>query len=435
MNEAFYSILLFILLLGCSAFFSGSEAAFFSLSPADIKKMREKQPQSGRIRRVISLLEKPKRLLSSILIGNTIVNVAASTVAVLFVSRFITGGENTVAGSILLILVIAVCIILLGEIFPKIIAIRLKQQVAEWVSLPVRGLVLALLPASFLFEKITKGLTVLFRLKGESAFVNQEELKTLFEIGEEQGALDTTEREMIHSIFEFRETMAREIMVPRMDMVCIDQDASFRDALALLAEKKHSRIPVFRETVDNIVGILYVKDLLPVLHEKHFDLKEVMRKAYFVPGSKYIDELLREFQTERTHMAIVVDEYCGTAGLITLEDVIEEIVGDIRDEHDREAPLIRRLSSQSWMADGKIAIHDLNERMGLDLPGGEDYESLGGFILNRVGSIPEEKDVIEYGGYRFVIEKIHRQRIKKVRIIRGEPAQSASREQRQGMNE
>jgi len=303
------------------------------------------------------------------------------------------------------------------------------------VSLPVRGLVLALLPASFLFEKITKGLTVLFRLKGESAFVNQEELKTLFEIGEEQGALDTTEREMIHSIFEFRETMAREIMVPRMDMVCIDQDASFRDALALLAEKKHSRIPVFRETVDNIVGILYVKDLLPVLHEKHFDLKEVMRKAYFVPGSKYIDELLREFQTERTHMAIVVDEYGGTAGLITLEDVIEEIVGDIRDEHDREAPLIRRLSSQSWMADGKIAIHDLNERMGLDLPGGEDYESLGGFILNRVGSIPEEKDVIEYGGYRFVIEKIHRQRIKKVRIIRGEPAQSASREQRQGMNE
>ncbi|MBN1895819.1 HlyC/CorC family transporter [bacterium] len=435
MNAAWSYILLFVLLLGLSAFFSGSEAAFFSLSPLDIKKIREKQLKSGRIRRVVRLLEKPKRLLSSILMGNTVVNVAASTVAVLFVNRFITGGKNTVTGSILLVLAIAVCIILLGEILPKIVAIRLKHQVVEWVSLPVLGLMLALFPFSYVFEKIMKGFTVLFRLKGESAFVNQEELKTLFEIGEEQGTLDATEREMIHSIFEFRETMAKEIMVPRMDMVCIDQDASFRDALALLDEKKHSRIPVFRETVDNIVGILYVKDLLSMLHDKQFDLKGVMRKAYFVPGSKYIDELLREFQTERTHMAIVVDEYGGTAGLITLEDVIEEIVGDIRDEHDRETPLIRRISGQSWMAEGKIAIDELNERMGLNLPSGEDYESLGGFILNRVGSIPEEKDVIEYEGYRFVIEKIHRQRIRKIRIIRGEPVQPASRDQKQGMKE
>jgi putative hemolysin len=205
-----------------------------------------------------------------------------------------------------------------------------------------------------------------------------------------------------------------------MDMVCVEKDTPIQDILTLVKEKGHSRIPVYNEKVDNISGILFVKDLLPYMRGKKEvpELLNLVRKAYFVPESKMIDELLREFQKERNHMAIVVDEYGGTAGLITLEDVIEEIVGEIRDEYDKETPLVKQIEKNVWLVDGKINIEDLNESLGLSIPTEEDYESLGGFIFSQIGRIPQEKEEVHYQNLHLIVEKVQRQRIKKVRLVR-----------------
>ncbi|MBN2030146.1 HlyC/CorC family transporter [bacterium] len=412
--------ILFVVLILLSAFFSGSEAAYFSISKLDKNHLQEQDNKSGSAIRVLKLLDKPKRLLMSILIGNTIVNVAAATIAALFTHRYLNVGMmGTGSGIIIEIGVVTMVILIFSEVSPKVFAVRQSIRFAQLVALPLMGVVKIFSPFSKLFEKLADRLSSLFRVHGEAPFVDHDDLITLFKLGEEKGALDQDEREMIHSIFEFRDTAVKEIMVPRMDMVCADKTASIEEILTLVKEKGHSRIPIYNETVDDIVGILFVKDLLPYKKdEKEIPgLASLVRKAYFVPESKMIDELLKEFQRERIHMAIVVDEYGGTAGLITLEDVIEEIVGEIRDEYDSEKPLIQKINDTNWIVDGKINIEELNDTLNLEIPSEEDYESLGGFIFSLMGRIPNEKEEIKYQKLKLVIEKVLRQRIKKVRIV------------------
>jgi len=413
------SVILYVILLFLSGFFSGSESAYFSLSQADIRHFRERKNKSKSAARVVKLLENPRRLLSAILIGNTIVNVAAATIAALLSSRLLPEESMADWGVFLVIGVVTLSILLFSEIAPKIFAIRTSQRFVVLVSIPLRMVVYFLAPVTLVFEWITNTINRLMGYEKEVPFVNEDELRALIEVGEQKGTLDQAEREMIHSIFEFRETFAKEIMVPRMDMICIDQTTSVEEVLAIVKAKGHSRIPVYNENVDNVIGILYVKDLLPYMNKGKAlpKLTEMVRRPYFVPEIKMIDELLREFQKERIHMAIVVDEYGGTAGMITLEDVIEEIVGDIRDEYDREISLIQQIDDQTWSADGKIDIEDLNEKLDLDLPTEEDFESLGGFIFSQLGKIPQDKDSIQYKQYTFIVEKVQRQRIKKVRIV------------------
>jgi gliding motility-associated protein GldE len=413
-------ILLFIFFLLLSSFFSSSEAAYFSLSQNEVQKLQEEEEKSKSARRAIRLLQKSKRLLSSILIGNTIVNVAAATVAALFFNRFIFNGTMKGSKVFIEIVIVALIILFFSEISPKVLALKHASSYARNISLILTFVIKIFTPLSFLFERLTHWIMVLFKIRKEPLFINEEELKTFIEVGEEKGTLDQTEREMIHSIFEFRDTLVKEVMVPRMDMVCLEKSTSFEKVLISVKEKGHSRIPVYSENVDNIVGILFVKDLFSyVNNEKEMpNLFNLLRKAYFVPENKLIDELLKEFQKERTHMAIVVDEYGGTAGLITLEDVIEEIVGEIRDEYDKEKPLIRQEDVNTWIVDAKIDIEDLNETLGLTIPTEEDYESLGGFIFHLLGRIPQENEKILYQDYSLIVEKILRQRIKMVRIIR-----------------
>ena len=227
---------------------------------------------------------------------------------------------------------------------------------------------------------------------------------------------------MINSIFKFSDTTVKEVMVPRMDMVVLEKNAPYDEVIKLLKQKGHSRIPVYDEDVDKIVGILFVKNLLEYKNnKKKFDnLVNLAKKPYYVPETKKIDELLREFQKERIHLAIVVDEYGGTAGLITLEDVIEEIVGEIQDEYDNEKALINKIDNTTWLVDGKIGIEELNERIGFDLPTEDEYESLGGFILNKLRRIPETNEEITYKGFIFTIDSLFERRIKKVRIKKRE---------------
>ena len=356
-----------------------------------------------------------------ILVGNTVVNVAAATVAALFTSRFIPEeGLGASSGILLEIIVVTLVILVFSEVTPKVFAVKQASRFALRVSLPLMAVVRVLTPVSFLFEKATQGVSSLIGVSKEAPFLNEEELKTLFEVSEEKGALDSSEREMIHSIFEFRETMVKEVMVPRMDMVRVEKDTPIDRVLAIVKEKGHSRIPVYDGKVDNIVGILVVKDLLPYMRGKREipELLDLVRKAYFVPESKMIDELLREFQKERIHMAIVVDEYGGTAGLVTLEDVIEEIVGEIRDEYDKEKPLFREIDERTWIIEGKIDIEELNDALDFHIPTEEDFESLGGFIFHLLGRIPQEKEKVEYEDLLLTVEKVRRQRIEKVRVER-----------------
>ncbi|RMF58153.1 MAG: HlyC/CorC family transporter [Calditrichaeota bacterium] len=234
-------------------------------------------------------------------------------------------------------------------------------------------------------------------------------------------ALEDAERAMIHSIFEFGDTEVHEIMVPRTDMVCVEENTDFETLVKLIDERGHSRIPLYSEGVDNILGVIHVKDLLPYMTSEKVSrpaLKELARPAYFVPETKKLGTLLKEFQRDKHHMAIVVDEYGGTAGLITLEDIIEEIVGDIQDEYDKEPPLYRKLDDQNYIIDAKIDLHELNEKLNFDLPTEGEYESLGGFILSLTGYVPDEKEVVTYGNYTFFIEKVDRNRIRRVKLTR-----------------
>jgi len=424
--ESWLSIALFVLLIILSAFFSGSESAYFSFSQIDLQKLREDKGKSRSVKRILTLMERPRRLLMSILIGNTVVNVAAATVAALFTSQLLPEARTTRSQAILVeIVVVTLVILIFSEVSPKVFAVRQAFRFATRVSLPLRWIVKVLTPFSAMFEKMTGGVSFILGVQKEAQFVDKEEFKALFDMGEEKGTLDTSEREMIHSIFEFRDTMVKEVMVPRIDMVCVETNTPIDAILDLVREKGHSRIPVYDEKVDNIVGILFVKDLLPYMKGKKEipGLLDLVRKTYFVPESKMIDELMREFQRERIHMAIVVDEYGGTAGLITLEDVIEEIVGEIRDEYDKETPLIRQVEDNEWLIDGKIDIEDLNDQLNLNIPTEEDYESLGGFIFSLMGRIPSEKEELEYQNYMLIIEKVQKQRIKKVRMIQGPSGQ------------
>jgi len=386
-----------------------------------LERLREDKDKSRRGKRILILMEKPRRLLMCILIGNTIVNVAAATVAALFVSRQMPRGYTS-QGTILLLQIVVVTLVILvfSEVSPKVFAVKQAFGFASRVSLPLKWFVRVLTPVSMIFEKMTGGVSFILGVHKEASFVDKDEFKALFEVGEEKGTLDSAEREMIHSIFEFRGTTVKEVMVPRMDMVCVEKDTPIEEILNLVKEKGHSRIPIYSEKIDNIVGILFVKDLLPYMNgEKEIPgLLDLVRKTYFVPESKMIDELMREFQRERIHMAIVVDEYGGTAGLVTLEDVLEEIVGEIRDEYDKETPLIRQVEENVWLIEGKIDIEDINESLDLNISTEEDYESLGGLIFSLLGRIPQEKEEVQYQNYRMIIEKVHRQRIKKVRMIR-----------------
>jgi len=415
------SITIFIILVLLSAFFSGSESAYFSISQVELGRLEERKDKTRPVKRVLVLLSKPRRLLMSILIGNTVVNVAAATVAALFINGFVQRGElESRIGILLEIVVVTIIILIFSEVTPKIVAVRKPVQFACKASFFFVWFVKMLIPVSFILEKLTTTVHSLMGVKKEAPFVNQQEFKTLFEVGEDDGVLDRNEREMISSIFEFHETMVKEVMVPRTDMVTVEKNTPIKEIMKIVKEKGHSRIPVYEEKIDNIIGILFVKDLLPYMikNKEVVRLPDMLRKAYFVPESKMIDELLREFQRERIHMAIVVDEYGGTAGLVTMEDVIEEIVGEIRDEYDQEKPLLRKIDEYSWIVDGKIDIEDMNEALNLNIPAEEAYESMGGFIFSLLGRIPKEKEEINYKDLLLIVEKVEGQRIKKVRVVK-----------------
>jgi len=417
-----FYFLVFVILFLLSAFFSSSETAFFSHSSADIEKIKKKSESSAR--QVVQLLEHPQKLLISIVVGNTIVNITAASLAALLtiqISKYYNIDENIALA--ISVIVVTIIILIFSEIIPKVAAVKNPYKLAERFVFPLTIFYYFLSPITGILNLLTQGLTKLLKLTKSKALLSEDELKTLVDFGEEKGTLEQDEKEMIHSIFEFGETSVKEIMIPRIDIICISTSDSINDLLNLIKGNLHSRIPVYKDRIDNIVGIVYARDLLPLINKRKtqdISIKDLTRPAYFVPEQKMIDDLLREFQSEKIHMAIVVDEYGGTSGLVTLEDIIEEIVGEIQDEYDSEQPLYHKINENVFLVDGSMPLEEINEELNLDLPTEEGVETIGGFLFGLFGSVPKQKEVAKYNGYEFIIEKIVERRIKQVRILRKE---------------
>lgn len=409
------NLLALIVLIILSAFFSGSETALMSVNRVRIRELANRGDKKAKL--VDNLLNNHTRLLTTILIGNNLVNIAASAIATsLAITLFGSKGVGIATG------VVTLVVLIFGEITPKSIgnkrAVRFSKFVAPyiyWLERILSPLIsfLALLIRFFIGE----------RNLISTPFLSEEEIRRFVNVSEEEGIIKKTERKMINSIFEFDDTTVKEVMVPRIDMVCINEDVELSECIRLAVEKGHSRIPVYQETVDRITGVIYVKDLLKLLTEsdRKVSLTDFLRPAYFIPESKKISQLLAEMKKKKVHMAIVLDEYGGTAGLITIEDLLEEIVGDIQDEYDLEPKQIEMINERELLVDGRVDLDELNEILPEPLMEDEDYETISGFILYKLGYLPGEGEKIELDDLIIQVDEIREHSIRKIRIFSDKP--------------
>ncbi|WP_343098499.1 HlyC/CorC family transporter, partial [Clostridioides difficile] len=363
-------IFLIVLLIG-SAFFSASETALMSLSKIRIRYMQDEGVKGAKL--VSSLIENPNKLLSSILVGNNVVNIAATSISTsLFIGLM---GEKGVA---LATAVMTVLVLIFGEITPKTIAANNSEKVSLLVSKPIKAIIFILRPIVWIFNIITNIIFKLFGItnKGAKSFITEEELKTMVNVSHEEGVLEMEEREIINNVFEFGDMQAKNAMVQRIDMVAIDMEDSYDEIIQVFKTEKLSRMPVYEETIDDIVGILNIKDIIFLSDEEieSFDIKNYMREPFFTYEFKKITQLLEEMKLEKSQMAIVVDEYGGTSGLLTIEDLVEVIVGDIEDEYDEEEDEIQVIKEDEYIVDGSTKIGDVNELIGVNLES-EEFDS------------------------------------------------------------
>lgn len=404
--------LLVILLIG-SGFFSASETALMSLSKIKMRHMEEDGVKGAKL--VSSLLVDPSKLLSTILVGNNIVNIAATSISTsLFVSMW--GAQGVAAATALM----TVLVLIFGEITPKTISANNPEKMSVFVAKPIKVFVLILSPIVWVFNIITK---VIFKLlgvdnKGVKPFITEEELKTMVNVSHEEGLLEIEEREIINNVFEFGDMQAKEAMVQRLDMVAIDLEDTYEEIIELFKHEKLSRMPVYEETIDDIIGILNIKDIIFLSDEEveNFDIKKYIREPFFTYEFKKITQLLEEMKKDKSQMTIVVDEYGGTAGLITIEDLVEVIVGDIDDEYDEEDDDIEIISSTEYLVEGSTKISDVNEILDIELES-DEFDSIGGYIIGYIKHIPDENELIEVDGIKFNIESVDKNRIKKIRIL------------------
>ncbi len=403
---------LFLLLL-VSAFFSASETAVFSANKMRIRHMAEEGERKAILTR--SLLEQPSRLISTILVGNNIVNIAATALATsIAIGIFGDAGTGIATG------VMTLLVLVFGEITPKTFAAKRAEFVALRVSRAIGLFGKLFYPVVLILNFITG---IIVKLLGgsypERSIVTEEEIRMLVGVGQEEGLLDEDEKEMIESIFEFDDTVVREVMVPRIDIIAADEKEDIEYVINLVVAVGHSRIPVYGQTIDNIVGVIYVKDLLQPLLERgeEREIAELMRPAYYVPESKKVRDLFAEMRKEKIHMAIVLDEYGGTAGIVTIEDLIEEIVGEIQDEFDNEEIPVEVQDDGSYLVDARMPIDDINDLLDFDLPD-EEFDTISGLVFNSLGRIPVEGESVEIDGLKIVVEKVVGRRITKLRLIK-----------------
>ena len=401
-----------LVLLAISGIISGSEVAFFSLSKADLEKEND-----GDAALVQELLNRPKKLLATILISNNFVNILFILIFAYVGDYFFSGISSVVVKFLIEIVLVTFLILLFGEVLPKVYANRNPYSFASFMVKPMTFLNGFL---SFLSSPLLRltGIVEKKLSKRQSDF-SVEVLSQALELTS-SGATTKEEKKILQGIVNFGNTETSQIMCPRMDIFALSSEEDFAEVTDKIIKNGHSRIPVYEDSIDKIIGILYTKDLIPHLNKKSFQWKKIIREAFFVPENKKLDDLLKEFQEMKNHLAIVVDEYGGTCGLITLEDIIEEIVGEISDEFDQDDLSYSRLDEDNYVFEGKTTLKDLHKVLQLqdNVLDDEDLEAetLAGLILEITGKFPKKGDLVRYRGYRFLIEAIDKKRIKQVKI-------------------
>lgn len=415
-----FGLIAAVLLLISSALISGAEVAFFSLTPADFEVDQTKRSVKENI--VISLLDNPKKLLATILVANNMINIA---VILLFDQLTDTAFEdiNTVflginLKFILEVVVVTFLILLFGEILPKVYASRNKVVFSHFMAYPLNFLDSLFSPLSIPMRSMT--VFIHQRLGSQKSGLSVDQLSQALELTSQH---DTTkeEQKILRGIVSFGNTDTKQVMKPRMDIFALNQNQPYKEIIPEIIDNGYSRIPVYNENIDSIAGILYVKDLLPYLELEEFDWTGLLREPYFVPENKKLDDLLNDFKDKKNHLAIVVDEYGGTSGLISLEDIIEEIVGDISDEFDDEDLIFSKLDDHNYVFEGKTPLKDFYRVLKLEAnsvfeQNKGEAETLAGFLLEISGSFPKKNDVIEFDGFRFTIEVIDNKRIKQIKV-------------------
>ncbi len=415
-----YKLILLLLSFFFSAFFSGSEVSLFSVNRKKIKDGLTVHPL---IQRYLSqLLDHPRRLLVTILIGNTIVNVAASIIAVSLALDFAAGSRLSLNLILTIqIVLLTILIVIFGELVPKVWASKQPISFAKYVGVPLYWISALLFPLAETLTELIKFSVSKIRFDKSKTAILPEEIAELANITHESGALIEEEHGLINSIVSFKSVHVHEVMAPRVDMICAPLDANFDELLDIITTSGHSRIPLYENDLDKIRGIIYAKDLLPYIKNielrKSLSLLNIARKAMFVPKMKMINDLMHEFQEKKMHIAIVVDEYGGTAGLITLEDILEEILGEIRDEYDKEENPVMKIDDNKFLVLGKMPVEELKDIFGSEINFLEgSYETLGGLILNYSGYIPKEGYSFQIENYKFTVKEVINKRIKKVLI-------------------
>jgi len=412
-------VLIFLLLLLCSALISGSEVALFSLKPSDFPKTEDQYTQKDRY--LIQLLDRPKRLLATILIANNFINIA---IVLLYasLSHLIHPEQPVIWYGISLqfildVIIVTFLILLFGEIIPKVYANRYSVKFAHFMATPLVFLDKIFAPLNIPMQKASIFLHQ--KLGSEKSNLNVDQLSKALELTHEDET-STDEKKILQGIVSFGNTDTKQVMKPRIDIFALDQTTDFLTVVKHIRENGYSRIPVFKENIDNIKGILYIKDLLPYLNQNDFKWTKLLRQPYFVPENKKLDDLLNEFKSKKNHLAIVVDEYGGTSGLISLEDIIEEIVGDISDEFDDEELIYSKLDAKTYVFEGKTNLKDFYQVLKLQddneiEKNRNDADTLAGFILEIAENFPLKGQTIQFKNFKFTIEAVDNKRIKQIK--------------------
>ncbi|MDA9782951.1 gliding motility-associated protein GldE [Vicingaceae bacterium] len=404
-----------ILLLICSALISGSEVAYFSLGPAELEEIEGKEDKSIGILR--NLLERPKRLLATILIANNFINVAIVILSTYLSDLLIDQTLSEVTKFVIQVVVVTFLLLLLGEVIPKVYANKKPLSLAKFMAQPlyyIRGI---LTPISSVLVNSTNFIDKRIKKRGHNISVN--ELSQALELTSDEYGKDE-EQKILEGIVKFGNTEVKQVMTSRVDVVSLDEHLKFAEVIETILEAGFSRIPIHKESFDNILGVLYIKDVLPHLSKEKFDWLKIIRKPFFVPENKKIDDLLKEFQTRKTHLAIVVDEYGGSSGIISLEDILEEIVGEISDEFDDEDLVYSKLDDFNYVFEGKTPLNDMYRVLNIE---GEEFEAekgesdtIAGFVLELFGKIPKKNEKLRFIDYQITIEAADKRRVKRVKL-------------------
>lgn len=413
-------VVIILLLLAASALFAGAEVAFFSITQSEKDQLKKSEARGAKIAE--KLLEKPKDLLATILIGKNFLNVAFVLLSAIELTKlFMLLQLNELVIQVLNIIIITLFLLFVGESFPKTVAFKNKAAYARFMAHSIYFFQI-LPPFSWLRIPLAKSSGVLERrAKRKGIKLSPDTLETVLTLSQNASG-SNGEYTILQGVMKFGNTDVKQIMCPRMDVVGVDEKYSLTDVMKVIVDAGYSRLPVYRESFDDVVGIIFVKDLLPLLTiGDEFDWRELIREPFFVPENKKIDELLKEFQSKKVHIAVVIDEYGGSSGIVTLEDVLEEIVGDIIDEYDDDIVTYTRINDVTFVFEGRTPLTDFYRAMNIDGVAfeeiKEDAESLGGFIVQTAGKIPKNNESLTIGNIKLIVELSDKKKIKKVKAV------------------